>query len=284
MSIKDVLKIKKGDWEAVACPRLGGNVISLTYKGKDVFVPLVDESQLDVNPYLQGSPLLFPANRTTDGKFTFEGKDYTLPLNEDWCHCHLHGFVHMRAFDVVEHKEDEITMKYTYATPDEWFPFPCEISVTYSIDGEGFKQSYRITNIGKGNLPAVFCMHSTFVEPETFSLPIYLRQEAETCRATGRYIPLTAQERAYKSGSPSKGLDVDGYYLSCGHTATIGDFSYTTSEKFDHWVLYNGLGKSGYICIEPQCGRVNGLNVPDGHVLLAPGESLDLWAKLTCNK
>ena len=93
-NIKDVISIKYGDWAALVCARLGGNVIVLQHKGQDVLVPLVDEAQLKVNPYLQGSPILFPANRTNFAKFTFEGKGYTLPLNEDWSQCHSHGFVH----------------------------------------------------------------------------------------------------------------------------------------------------------------------------------------------
>ena len=33
--IKDIITINAGDWSADICPRLGGNVIKLTYKGDE---------------------------------------------------------------------------------------------------------------------------------------------------------------------------------------------------------------------------------------------------------
>ena len=286
MSIKDVVSISYGDWEAVACARLGGNVIALRHKGADVFVPLSDEAQLGVNPYLQGSPILFPANRTNFAKFTFEGNDYTLPLNEDWSQCHIHGFVHTRPFTLVEHKENEVTMKLVYDKIDEGFPFMCEVWVTYTLDERGFTQSYVIKNIDTRNLPVVFCMHSTFVEPEEFILPISLRQESVDGRATGKYVLLNPREKKYVTGSPSKGVNVDGYYLASGRETQIGDYLYSVSEQFDHWILYNGLGKSGFLCIEPQAGMVNGLNyaAPEGHRVLEPGKTIDFSATVSYNK
>lgn len=285
-NVKDVISISYGDWDALVCARLGGNIIVLQHRGENVFVPLVDESQLKVNAYLQGSPILFPANRTNFGKFTFEGKEYTLPLNEDWSQCHIHGFVHMRPFSLVEQKSNEVRLRYVYDTIDEWFPFKCEISVTYTLDKSGFTQSYTIKNIDKHNLPVVFCMHSTFVEPERFVLPIAMHQERVDGRATGRYIPLNAQEQTYVTGSPSKDVDVDGYYLASGKSTQIGDYLYSVSEEFDHWILYNGRGKGGFICIEPQAGMVNGLNIPapKGHRVVEPGKTISFSANLSYTK
>ena len=286
MNIKDTLSIQYGDWAALVCPRLGGNVISLTHCGKDVLVPLVDEAQLEVNPYLQGSPILFPANRTNFAKFKFEGNDYTLPLNEEWSQCHIHGFVHRRSFELVEKKDNEITLKYVYDKIDEWFPFMCEIWVTYTLDQRGFTQSYTVKNIDTRNLPVVFCMHTTFVEPDIFVLPISMRQDRVGGQANGFYVHLNPQEDRYVTGSPSKNVNVDGYYLSSGHKTVVGDYDYTVSDEFDHWVLYNGNGKGNFICIEPQCGMVNGLNhpAPKGHRVVAPGQSIDFWATISYNK
>ena len=68
------------------------------------------------------------------------------------------------------------------------------------------------------------------------------------------------------------GLGLIGYYLAAGHTAHIGQFSYRCSENYDHWILYNAGGNAGILCVEPQCGAVDGLNIPDGHRILSPGE------------
>ena len=97
--IKDIITVKSGDWSADICPRLGGNIIRLTYRGENVFRALEDEAELKINPYLWGAPILMPANRTKEAKFVFEGKEYRLPLNEPRFNCHLHGLVLYQEFE-----------------------------------------------------------------------------------------------------------------------------------------------------------------------------------------
>jgi aldose 1-epimerase len=51
---------------------------------------------------------------------------------------------------------------------------------------------------------------------------------------------------------------------------------YTLSGGFRHWMIYNGGGNSGFICIEPQTWMINApnLNLPatqTGLILLEPG-------------
>ena len=271
--MKDVIMIKSGAWEAGICARLGGNIVSLTYNGKNVLRPLVDESQLDINPYLQGAPILLPANRTCLGKFSFEGVDYTLPLNEPRTNCHLHGLVLFQSFTVVSQSESEVVLKFVNSN-GAIYPFDFEMTVTYSVDEDGATQKYEIKNIGNKNMPYTFCLHTTFMQPENqFTFPIAQRQEDIADIPTGRYIELNEVEKRFVTGSPAKDVKAGGYYSAGGHTATVDEFAYTVSENFDHWVTWNGWGKEDYICLEPQAGKVNGLNIEDGYKLLAPNES-----------
>ena len=263
MSISDTVTLKSGAWEAEVCPRLGANVTALRYRGRDILVPLQNEEQLEKNPYIQGSPILLPANRTYLGKFSFEGVDYELPINEKRTSSHLHGLVHRREFKVSAVSDTEITLRYE--NRGECYPFHFAIIAKYSIDAGGFSQQFTILNIGKVNMPYVFCLHTTFVEPEVFTVPVLTRQERNSIDIpTGEYVPLNDQEQKYLTGSPSKGIYVVGYFKSAGNVATVDDIVYSVSENFDHWILYNARGEHGYICIEPQAGKVNGLNIADG--------------------
>jgi aldose 1-epimerase len=246
--------------------------VYLRYDGKDILRPLTDEAQIAVNPYLQGAPILLPANRTYLGKFSFEGVDYTLPITEPRTNSHLHGTVHRKPFTVLEVGESFVKMKFI--NEGEVYPFTFALTVTYALDEEGLSQTYEIVNTDSKNMPYTFCLHTTFVEPERFTFPIKSRQENDDIDIpTGRYIPLTEQERSYLSGSPSRGLNVCGYYEASGHTVTADDIAYTVSENFDHWITYNARGEGGFLCLEPQAGKVNGLNISDGHRILAPGKS-----------
>ncbi len=280
MSVKDTIVIKSGNWEAGVCPRLGGNIIYFRYCGKDIFNPLVDEKQLEADPYLQGAPILLPANRIYKGEFSFEGVDYTLPITEPRTNSHLHGLVHRQPFTLVDSGEDFVTM--AFSNKGLVYPFNFDMKVTYRLDAEGLSQEYDIVNTDTKNMPYTFCLHSAFVEPESFTLPVCKRQEHDEIDIpTGRYLELNEQERGYVTGSPSKGLEIVGYYEATGHTSRVGDFLYTVSDNFDYWILYNGRGVSGFLCLEPQAGKVNGLNIDDGYKLLTPGESVRYTTRYT---
>lgn len=280
MSIKDTILLKCGDWEAGVCARLGGNTIYLRYCGKDILRPLTDEEQLSADPYLQGAPILLPANRIYEGRFCFEGVDYILPITEPRTNSHLHGTVHRQPFEVIEANNASVSLRFV--NTGLVYPFCFEMKVRYSVDEDGFSQKYEIKNIDKKNMPYSFCLHSTFVEPERFSLPIIKRQEHDEIDIpTGRYLELNEQEKCYVTGSASKGLEIVGYYEADGHTAEIGDILYSVSDNFDYWIMYNGRGTSGFLCIEPQAGKVNGLNIPDGHKVLSPGEIVTYTTRYT---
>lgn len=267
------ITLSAGNWFMEIAPHLGGNITVLRYNGRDVLRPLKDESEIEINPYLQGAPILLPANRTYLGKFSFEGRDYTLPITEPRTNSHLHGTVHRRRFELVSASDSRVILKYV--NRGECYPFDFEMLVTYSIDENGCYQEYKITNVDTKNMPYTFCLHTTFVEPENFTFPIKSRQEHDSIDIpTGRYVPLTEQELRYVSGSPSRDVNVCGYYEACGKRVTADDIAYTVSDNFDHWITYNARGKGGFLCLEPQAGKVNGLNIDDGHKILVPGEDV----------
>ena len=263
-------------WRAEISARLGANVTKLQFNNQDILVPLNSEAQLKINPYIQGCPILLPANRTYAGEFIFEGVKYNLPLNEPHNNAHLHGFVHTMPFNIIEYKQDEIVLEFV--NKGEIYPFDFKLEVAYVLKNNGFFQNYKVMNIGNSNMPFTFALHTSFVEPKFFSVPISCCQEKDEHHIpTGKLIPLNSQEEQYVSGSPSKGLEISGYYKSSGNTAYIGDIKYTVSDNFDYWILFNGKGETNLLCIEPQCGAVNGLNIKDGNKVLKPKENIDFY-------
>ena len=280
INVKKYISISAGKWEAGVCSRLGGNMIYMRYDGRDIFCPLTDEALLAKNPYIQGSPILLPANRTYLGKFSFEGVDYELPITEPRTNSHLHGLVHREPFELVSSSEKEVVL--SFSNEGKVYPFKFDMEVTYSVDENGVSQKYVITNTDSKNMPYTFCLHSTFVEPKEFVMPVEYRQERNNIDIpTGAFVSLNAQEEKYNTGSPSKDLEVCGYYKSAGATARIDDILYTVSDNFDYWITYNARGQKGFICIEPQAGLVNGLNIDGGCRILAPGESVTYTTRYT---
>lgn len=275
----NVRVIESEGWRAEVAPTLGGNIVSLSYKGSDIYVPLKSEKQLEINPYLQGAPILLPANRTAGGEFCFKGTEYNLPVNEPATGANLHGLIHRQSFTVKYCGESEIRL--IYENKGDIYPFPFLLEVNYLIRDGKFRQEYSIVNTGKSEMPFTFALHTTFKEPKSFSVPIDYCQEKDGFHIpTGKYVPLNRQEQGYVSGSPSKGLIISGYYRSCGNTASLDNVSYTVSENFDHWILFNGRGESGFLCVEPQCGKVDGLNIKDGCRILKPFEEVEFRTEI----
>lgn len=264
-------------WHAEVSACHGANIIKLQFKNQDIFVPFKSEQKYNDNPFIVGSPMLLPANRTYMGKFKFQGKKYELPINDPLKIANLHGFLYSVSFDVVELFSNKIVL--CYQNNGNIYPFSFKITVEYLLENEGLYQHYVLANTGDRDMPFTFALHTTFVEPEFFMVPIdSCQQKDKNHIPTGEYVELNKQESLYTTGSRSKGVVISGFYHSNGNTARIGNYKYTVSEEFDHWVLYNGSGNSDFLCIEPQCGAVNGLNIENGFKILSVDEQIEFSA------
>ena len=272
----ETLCLRSGDWEAQIAPAYGANPICLRHKGQDVLRPWSEEI---TDPFLAGAPLLLPANRTAGGRFQFRGEEYTLPVNDAFSNAHLHGRLYCRQFQAEAAAADRVVL--AYENRGEIFPFPFRVTVCYYVENGEFVSEYRIENLSDRAMPFTFGLHTTFPEPEQFSVPLESCQEKDTRHIpTGRYLPLTEQERSYVTGSASRGVVISGFYKAGGDTARIGKLRYQVT-GFDHWVLYNGRGEGGFLCVEPQLGGVNALNQPERCPCLEARESITLTTRIS---
>ena len=248
----------------------GANIVRLKYNGEDVLVPLTNQRQTDENAYTAGSPLLLPANRTAGGKFSFRDKQYRLEINDKKSNANLHGFLHIKEFSVLKIERNRIVLQYE--NKGEIYPFPFIITADYTLENSGIEQKFTILNNGKTDMPYTFALHTTFCEPKFFRVPISLVEEKDINHIpTGRYLPLNTRESEYVSGCEPRGIAISGYYKANGNVARIGRYLYSVSSQFDHFILFNGGGNSGYLCVEPQAGAVNGLNLPGGCRVISTG-------------
>lgn len=263
-------ELRRGDWIAEVCPEWGMNTISLSYKGIEILRRPASMDELRNSPYVFGTPILLPPNRTADGVFFFCGKRYELPVNETVSNCHLHGSVHSAQFEVTDRTESTITA--TLHNRDIFFPFPFIIEAEYRLTEYGYEQVFVIKNSGNTPMPLTFGLHTTLKCNASFSVPIGEKYERDKRNLpTGRLVGLSSEEQCYVYGAQNK-TSVSGYFTSAGNTAIVDGFRYNVS-GFDHWTLWNGGGERGFIAIEPQCGAVNCLNNGMGLRSLGVGES-----------
>jgi len=264
--------LKHDKWEATILPGFGNNLVKLTCSGIDVLRTPNHIDDLKHSPYLYGTPLLFPANRVSGGKFFFGGKDYHLPINEPLRNNHIHGLVYNAHFCIMEQKPD--MLKTLLVNRGEYFPLPFQLSVSTNLSEDGIYQELCLLNTGATELPISLAFHTTFVEPDQFCVPIGKRYEwDDNFIPTGTMCTLNNREQSFVIGAKPDGTAISGYYTSCGNTAKIGNFSYTV-HGFDHWTMYNGGGNQNFLCVEPQLGPVNSLNSGNAPIL-AVGQQMN---------
>lgn len=87
------------------------------------------------------------ANRIKDGKFTLDGKEYTLAVNNGPNHLHggLVGF-NMRDWEVKSSSENKIVLHYFSPDGEEGYPGNLDVTVTYELSDENeLKIHYEAT-------------------------------------------------------------------------------------------------------------------------------------------
>ena len=175
-----ILSDKTTNSYAYIIPACGNNCFRFTQKmhGQQVEIiespPNLEMMSEDVSRY--GNPILFPfPNRVRQGKFTFEGKEYSLALQShhdgegNW----IHGFVCKRPWNVEEYGESDELGAYLRCSFDsigfpeiyEQFPFPFLITITYSLKDGILTIDADMKNTGNSNMPMGFGIHPYFRAP-----------------------------------------------------------------------------------------------------------------------
>ncbi|MDY3558233.1 aldose 1-epimerase [Gemmata sp. JC673] len=159
-------------------------------------------------PTRSGQPILFPfPGRLRDGRFTFEGKTYQLPLNESSKLHAIHGFTPRNRWRVTGHDCGDahaaltgafnLAKDFPEALP--WWPSDFEFQVTYRLSADRLRVDARVENVGAAPLPFGLGYHGYFVLPGANAADVsdYVLQagtgalwEAENNLPTGRKIGL----------------------------------------------------------------------------------------------
>jgi aldose 1-epimerase len=119
-----------------------------------------------------GNPILFPfPNRVRDGRFRFEGEEYSLATNLDGTH-HEHGLVREVPWRVeeAEGREGGAVLRSCVTTADHpsilrQYPFPFNLTVTYRLAGNSLRCDASVRNSGDRPLPMGFGLHPYFRAP-----------------------------------------------------------------------------------------------------------------------
>ena len=276
----NISKISFGDYTAQINISRGANCISLINKKYNARILREPDysKELD-NPFLYGMPILFPVNRIEDGKFEFEGRQYTFPITDEKTNCHVHGFLHQAEFKLVEKSENSVKCRYDSDELYEFFPHKFSVEISYSLNDDGLTQETCIYNLSDTNMPVFLGFHTTFNVPfvsgaSDENVFVYAQIIDEIERDAVRYLPTGRVLKGdnifhqFKEGKllPCKNKISKHYKAEKDGIIELLDVEkrikvvYSNDEKFGWRLFYNG-GSNEFICLEPQTCMVNCQNL-----------------------
>lgn len=273
-----VVTLQNDDWHAELALEPGANLYRLLHRpsGLEVLRRPRDLAQLRELPEHFGIPVLFPPNRIAWGRFRFDGRDYTLPINDKDRDNHIHGLVLRACWEVIEQGQDHVTVQYLLkATPG--FPHDCRLQLKYQLNGACLRQKMTVTNLGDTTMPLGLGYHTAFtmmsdsqIQPTVSGK--YWEVLNPQALPTGRQLdwaesdlPLMDRDQQPRSWHAPVGVGLrDGRFFVgavISHESLGVTVVYDVDESFKHWYFWNGQGGQGFYCIEPLSMMADGWNM-----------------------
>ncbi|NHN34937.1 aldose 1-epimerase [Paenibacillus agricola] len=305
--------LETDQYQAAVLPEIGANLIAFRDRRKGYkFLrepSLEDMEAFKEKPRNHGIPVLFPPNRFEDGRFSFNGKKYSFPINEEKTGNHIHGFFYNRAWEVLEYgkNEDESFIVLHQDVNEKhgvfsYFPHTFKFKIKYTLSAQGLSQKVEIQNCGDDPMPCMLAFHTALnapfspnstIEDCLCKITIGERWELDArMLPTGRKQPLGERELSMKHGFVSPFSEpMDNHYTALPQngknyielidTREKVRLIYDVGTRYKQWMIWNNKAAGGYFCPEPQINLVNApnVNLPDeskGLIALEPGH---MWTE-----
>lgn len=128
---------------------VGASLRRYRHDDRDLVVPFEAD---EVRPLYRGATLAPWPNRVVDGRYSFDGAEHQLALNEPAYGHALHGLVAWLDFQLVHQGTDSVTLAATIE-PQTGYPWRLRLEVTYLLGPDGLTQTVRATNLSADRAP-----------------------------------------------------------------------------------------------------------------------------------
>lgn len=238
-------------------------------------------------PTRSGHPILFPfPNRLAHGRFTFEGKEYQLPLNESTGTHAIHGFTPRTKWRVIGaggekgHAFVSGQLQLSKDLPGVVWPGDFVITVTYELHRTALVVECLVENVGTGPMPFGLGYHPYFAIPDvpdatademTLHAPTGELWEANAGIPTGKRLPVPA-ELDFRTARPIGSTHLDTLYATgttlptvsrLSHPRSAGTLHISAPAGFRELVLFTPPHRKA-VAIEPYTCASDAANLPDG--------------------
>ena len=262
----DLYTLSNDNGVQIQVTNYGGAVVAIMVPDRDGNFANVIQGHTNIDEVVNSpepfrSPLIGRyGNRICKGKFTMNGKEYTLACNNGVNH--LHGGptgCHARVWDAEQVNDQELVLRYTFAYYEEGFPGELRMTVKYSLTNDNeFVIDYRGTTNKK---TIVNMTHHAFFSLTGIANPTPTQLDCELQINADFYLPI--DETSIPTGEI---LKVEGTPFDFRTPKLVGkdieadDEQIKNGSGFDHNYILNKKepGELSLACRlkDPKSGRV----------------------------
>jgi aldose 1-epimerase len=147
-------EIRGGGYRAVVT-ECGATLRHLEYDGRPLLLGFPEDAQASAG---RGQLLVPWPNRIQDGRYTFEGRDLQLPVNEVARNNASHGLVRWAPWTLEEITDGSVTLLLRLmAQPG--YPWTLDLHVVYDLSADGLHVTLTATNLSPVPAPYAYGAH-----------------------------------------------------------------------------------------------------------------------------
>ena len=148
------VELVRGEQRAVVV-EVGGGVRTYDVGGVEVVDGYAEHEMVTA---ARGQPLAPWPNRLHGGRYTWDGTEHEVPLDEPAQGNALHGLVRFRAWRAVDRSDDAVTMALRLH-PSPPYPFCLDLTARYALTDDGLVVEHTATNTGSTAAPYAVGAH-----------------------------------------------------------------------------------------------------------------------------
>ncbi|MQA11120.1 MAG: aldose epimerase [Pseudonocardiaceae bacterium] len=242
----------------------------------------------------QGKTILPWPNRIDHGRYTFEGEELQVPINEPDRDTALHGLMSFVEWEPVRHKGNSVTLEYLLH-PHYGYPFQLAFQIVFTLDDSGLASTLVTRNVGEGPAPFGTANHAYIgaidgtIDAMTLRLPASTYYQVNDRLIPTGSAPVDGTKFDFRVGRPIGETVMDTAFTDLARESSglaVARFSRPGGETIELW-MDEGYGylqvytdddpdehppRSG-IAVEPVTCAPNAFVSGDGLVVLRPGEA-----------
>ncbi|MBO0811831.1 MAG: aldose 1-epimerase family protein [Microlunatus sp.] len=150
-------EISSGHYKAIVT-EVGATLRHLSVEGRDILAGFGPEDRIEGG---RGQQLLPWPNRIRDGRYTFNGVVYDLPLSEPERNNAIHGLVRWSGWELVQHTADTVVQQLT-VFPQKGWDTTLRATITHRLSADGLTVTVEAENTGDRTVPFGYAAHPYF--------------------------------------------------------------------------------------------------------------------------